>query len=180
MKSSVGMWMLGKTYTVFFFLSFFPPFFSILMVLYLSKVFFCWFTCSLELDYLLPTEIYRKYISVVLVLYLFLSTPNKHRCKWFSLSFCFNYYCIHLSFWLYRYDQHARYSPEHIDLPATSPSLSAGNEVCVCGVCLLPDSLLPVMGFLSDYAAAIISSHSRLECQLKQPNCGCKFCASVG
>lgn len=47
-----------------------------------------------------------------------------------------------------------------------SPRLSGGNEVCVCVVCLSPGSPLPIMGFLSDCGAAIISSHSGLDCQL--------------
>lgn len=43
---------------------------------------------------------------------------------------------------------------------------SAGNEVCVSAVCLLPKSPRPITGFRSDCVAAIISSRSGPDCQL--------------
>lgn len=43
-------------------------------------------------------------------------------CKWLFLSFSIIAVCI--LFWLYWHDQHARYSPKHIDLSTTPSSLS--------------------------------------------------------
>lgn len=70
---------------------------------------------------------------------------------------------VHISFWLYRHDQHARYSPEHIDLHL-SLSVLVMRYVSVCFVYYL-NSLLPITGILSDRVAAITSSHSGLDCR---------------
>lgn len=49
---------------------------------------------------------------------------------------------------------------------ASFGAMSAGNEVCVSAVCLLPKSPRPITGFRSDCVAAIISSRSGPDCQL--------------
>lgn len=57
-------------------------------------------------------------------------------------------------------------SPLDLALSLSLGTPSAGNEVCVCVVCLLPKSLRPITGFWSDCVAAIISSCSGPDCQL--------------
>lgn len=96
-----------------------------------------------------------------------LALPKWQGCK--SLFISISIITIYILLWHRRRDQHARYSPRHTELPTRScflGAMSAGNEVCVSVVCLLPKSPRPITGFRSDCVAAIISSRSGPDCQL--------------
>lgn len=82
----------------------------------------------------------------------------------FAVVSLFSLSVLILSFWIYWYDRHDLYS--HWSLRYISLCLAAGNEVCVSVVCLLLNSPHAIMGFLSECAAAIISSHSGFDCRL--------------
>lgn len=88
-------------------------------------------------------------------------------CK--SLFISISIITIYILLWHRRRDQHARYWPGHTELPTTScflGAMSAGNEVRVSVVSLLPESPRPITAFRSDRVSAIISSCSVPDCQL--------------
>lgn len=83
----------------------------------------------------------HRFVSILIVIYWFYiltkqtssSSAVAHKgvcmytysvtvCKWLFLSV--SIIAVYILFRLYWYDQHARYSPEHIDLSTTPPSLS--------------------------------------------------------